>query len=231
MAILMRKIADTAANASLALAGVAKRVRQSALVTFLFSGLLASFLVALLFWWLPERPSAPLTHRPVGAQLGCADTEDDRDVSIFQGRLDVVNHSSGDSGYAGRVTVGVGDLVTFRLWLFNRDSEDLLNVRARLVPGDQPAVTIPVEAQVCGSNSYLLRDSASVDSQGTAVRLRFQPGSAYVRSFIDGNWATRGGSDAFFSPEGEALGRLEARGSANRAHTTVIATATVEAAE
>ena len=151
-------------------------------------------------------PSSSSTHA-----IRC-DDEKTQEVALIAGALEVANVSAGQRVYRDRVMVNDGDIVMFQLWIQNREFErPLSNVRAGISIGDQPAITVPVEARVCGSNTFLLRATASVSTNGFPIQLTFTQDSTSVRSYIDGRYVTRGGSDAFFrSPRGESLGRLDA---------------------
>lgn len=164
------------------------------------------------------------------AALGCRRAVGDHRAALIQGRLDVRKAIPG-AEYSDSVSVEPGEKVTFQLWLFNRElDEDVLNVRVRILTDEHPAITVPIEGQGCGSNTYLVREGATVVSLGRPIRLRFEPGSVYIRSFVEGKYATRGGSDLLFrSSRGESLGRLEAQRDADHAHMTVIVSAEVEA--
>lgn len=178
------------------------------------------------------RGSSAAQQARAASDLGCLLPGEAGRRAVIQGRLDVAK--VGATGeYGDSVSVVPGDVVQFQLWLFNRELEDdVIDLRARFQPGEQPAVMIPVEAQACGSNTHLLREAATVESDGRPIRLAFRTGSVYVRSYIDGRYTTRGGSDVLFrSEDGESLGRLEAHRDPTRPHITVTAKARVKDAD
>lgn len=154
--------------------------------------------------------------------MGCADAGDDS-VALIAGGLQVAKSGA----YAKSLEVAPGDLVTFQLFVHNRELErDVRDLRAGVFTSDEPAIMVPVEARACGSNTHLLRDSASVESTGRPIRLEFISDTVRIRAPVEGRYATRGGSDAFFrSASGESLGRLDASRDLEQGFVTVIVAA------
>lgn len=105
-------------------------------------------------------------------------------LAIITGGLQVANGSISTPRYRSHIEVTEGDLVTFQLWVQNREpARDLTNVRTRLrVPAPAPSAVLTVVGEACGSNTLAVSSAVTLSGHGLPFSLQFIPGSVKIRS-------------------------------------------------